>query len=211
MDIITIPVGSLGTNCYILCSKAHCCAVIDPGAQPEKIIERIKEEKLTVRYILLTHGHHDHIGGVKKLAAEFEDVKVFIGKGDAEMLGDAKKSLASLRYAKSDEFIIENAETLIEGQELELDELKIRAIETPGHTKGGCSYICRDAIFSGDTLFYGDVGRCDLYGGDYEVMKKSLRKLAELEGDYRVYPGHGDSSSLEYERMHNTYIAEACS
>lgn len=209
MNIITMPVGMLGTNCYILSSKANSCAIIDPGAQPEKIIARVAEEKLTVRYILLTHGHHDHIGGVKRLCGEFSEAKLFVGKNDLEMLTDGRKSLAAIRHPGADEFIVDRAEALADGQELELDEMKIRVVESPGHSKGSVCYLCRDAMFSGDTLFFGDVGRCDLYGGDYDAMKASLRKLIELEGDYRVYPGHGNGSSLEYERMHNPYIAEA--
>lgn len=209
MDIIIIPVGSLGTNCYLLRSKAGGCAVIDPGAQAEKIIARIAAENLSVKYILLTHGHHDHIGGVKRLAAEYPDAEIYIGKNDLEMLTDTGKSYAALRHGQADEFVISRAGTVEDGRELELDELVIRVMETPGHTKGGVCYICEDVIFSGDTLFYRDVGRCDLYGGDYDVMKASLRKLVALSGNYRVYPGHGEDTTLDFERSKNTYIAEA--
>lgn len=209
MDIIKMPLGTIGTNCYILISSKNNCAVIDPGAQPEKIIAELDERKLTLSYILITHGHHDHIGGVKKLAEKFTEAKIHIGKNDLEMLTDTKKSLAVMRYGKADDFIIDKAEALEDGAQITLDELSVRVVETPGHTKGGVCYLCRDVIFSGDTLFYGDVGRCDLYGGDYDVMKASLRKLAGLEGDYKVHPGHGGDTSLEFERNHNRYIAEA--
>lgn len=209
MNIIIIPVGSLGTNCYLLCSKAGGCAVIDPGAQAEKIMARIAEEKLEVKYILLTHGHHDHIGGVRRLSKEYPDAEVYIGKNDHEMLTDTSKSYAAMRYGQADDFIVDRARTVDDGQELVLDELTIRVMETPGHTRGGVCYVCDDVIFSGDTLFYRDVGRCDLYGGNYDVLKTSLKKLAALDGNYRVYPGHGDGTTLDFERAQNPYIAEA--
>lgn len=209
MNLTTIPVGTLGTNCYVLSSSAKNCVVFDPGAQPEKIISGIEASGLEVKYVLLTHGHHDHIGGVRKLIEKFPEAELFIGKNDLEMLTDGKKSYASIRYEKSDEFFIEKARTVSDKDEIDLDELKIRVLETPGHTKGGVCYVCENMIFSGDTLFFKNVGRCDLYGGDYGVMKKSLLKLTGLNGDYRVYPGHGEATTLDFERQHNIYIAEA--
>ncbi|MCL2068516.1 MAG: MBL fold metallo-hydrolase, partial [Oscillospiraceae bacterium] len=97
---------------------------------------------------------------------------------------------------------------LNDGDIIEADELSVYVMHTPGHTLGGVCYITGDVIFSGDTLFCGDVGRCDLYGGSYPTMKRSLAKLCELEGDYAVYPGHGQSTTLEYERKNNRYILE---
>lgn len=208
MNLMTVSVGMLGTNCYIA-GSAKSCAVIDPGAQPEKIIAAIEGEGLDVRYILLTHGHHDHIGGVRKLMEKFPDAELFIGKNDLEMLTDGSKSYARVKYDKSGDFFIEQAKTLSDGDVLEFDGVRITVLETPGHTKGGVCYICDNAIFSGDTLFFGDVGRCDLYGGDYGVMKQSLLKIIALNGDYGVYPGHGEATTLDYERQNNPYIAEA--
>jgi glyoxylase-like metal-dependent hydrolase (beta-lactamase superfamily II) len=206
MEIITMPVGMLGTNCYIVKSDAGKCAVIDPGAQPEKIIDLMVKNKLTLQYVLLTHGHHDHIGGVKKLITQYRDARLYIGKGDLEMLGDSQKSLAIFKTASDSDFIIGNADTLAEGDTIELDELTFTVLETPGHTKGGVTYLCGDAMFSGDTLFREDVGRTDLYGGDYPTLKRSLAKLDALKGDFVVYPGHGESSTLDYERQNNQYI-----
>ena len=210
MNILVMPVGMLGTNCYVLSSKAGSCAVIDPGAQPEKIIGQIEEMKLNVRYVLLTHGHHDHIGGVKKLMEKHPDALLCIGKNDLELLGDTGKSMAFMRHDNVADYMLQNARTLEEGAVLELDELSINVIETPGHTLGGVCYICRDALFAGDTLFYEDCGRCDLYGGSYETILKSLKKIAELDGDYVVYPGHGESTTLQHERSYNRYMIEGC-
>ncbi|MDL2233308.1 MBL fold metallo-hydrolase [Ruminococcaceae bacterium OttesenSCG-928-L11] len=209
MTVGIIPVGMLGTNCYIIKTDGESCAVVDPGAQPERIIRELEELRAVPRMILLTHGHHDHIGGVKKLMARYPDAVLYIGKGDAEMLGDTQKSLAVFRNSDDSDFVIGNARTLADGDVLQLEELEIRVLETPGHTKGGVTYLCEDAMFAGDTLFYGDVGRTDLYGGDYTTLLRSLRKLAEVEGDYRVYPGHGDSTTLQFERQNNSYIQEA--
>lgn len=209
MNVTIIPVGMLGTNCYLLSSEKKNCVIFDPGAQPDKIAGIIEKDGLTPKYILLTHGHHDHIGGVQKLLARFGDCKVYIGEGDKEMLEDTGKSLAISRNETAAEFLIPEAATLKDGQELTLDELTIKVLDTPGHTKGGVSYICGNLLFSGDTLFYGDVGRTDLYGGSYSVLKKSLKKLHDLPGDYCVYPGHGDATTLEYERKNNRYIGES--
>lgn len=211
MNVTIVPVGMLGTNCYLLASAGKGCAIIDPGAQADKIAGIIDKAGLSPRYILLTHGHHDHIGAVKRLAARFPEVKIYIGENDMEMLLDGNKSLAIMRSENANEFIIDNAGTLTDGQEVALDELTIRVLDTPGHTRGGVSYLCEDALFAGDTLFRGNVGRTDLYGGSYEVLLASLKKLAGLAGDYTVYPGHGDATTLEQERKHNPYIAESLS
>lgn len=211
MNVTIIPVGMLGTNCYLLASKQKNCVVIDPGAQPEKIAGHLEQEKLTPKMILLTHGHHDHIGGVNKLLELFPGLSVYIGREDLAMLRDTEKNRAAYRYDELSEYIIQHGEAIDEGWEQELDELKLRAIQTPGHTRGGMIYLCNDAMFSGDTLFYHNCGRCDLYGGDYSMMLQSLKRLANLEGDYIVYPGHGETSTLEEERKYNRYMGEACS
>ena len=142
MNVTIVPVGMLGTNCYLLASAGKGCAIIDPGAQADKIAGIIDKAGLTPRYILLTHGHHDHIGAVKRLAARFPEVKIYIGENDMEMLLDGNKSLAIMRSENANEFIIDNAGTLTDGQEVALDELTIRVLDTPGHTRGGVSYLC---------------------------------------------------------------------
>lgn len=206
MNITIVPVGMLGTNCYIVESQVKNCIIIDPGAQADKIANIVDKAGLTPTMILLTHGHHDHIGGVNKLRKRYDGIPVHIGENDHDLLEDTSKSLASLRNENADEFIVRQAGTLKGGQELTLDELTIRVVATPGHTKGGVTYLCGNAMFSGDTLFAGDVGRTDLYGGNYDTLKASLKTLAMLEGNYQVYPGHGPATTLEHERKTNPYI-----
>ncbi len=205
MKVIIAPVGTLGTNCYIVGSESGDAFVVDPGAQPEKLAGILTEQNLTLKYILLTHGHYDHIGGVKALMEKFPDVTLHIGENDQEMLEDASKSYAN-RWDDGEDHRILGAQTLKEGDTLEVGDLTINVLDTPGHTKGGVCYLCGDVIFSGDTLFRGDIGRCDLYGGNFDVMKQSLAKLVALEGDYTVYPGHEQSTTLDYERAYNPYL-----
>lgn len=211
MKVTIIPVGSLGTNCYLLETQDKHCAIIDPGAQPDKIKDVIEEGGLTPSMILLTHGHHDHIGGVNKLQEAYPSIPVYVGEKDQIMLSDTDKSLAIYRHQNQSDYIVTTAQSLTEGDELSLEELTIRVLHTPGHTQGGLSYLCEDALFTGDTLFYRSCGRCDLYGGDYEEILRSLKRLAQLEGNYTVYPGHGQSTFLEEERRYNRYMGEACS
>lgn len=209
MKVTIIPVGVLGTNCYFVESDKKNCAIIDPGAQADKLIGLLREAEITPKMILLTHGHYDHIGAVNGLREAYPDVPVYIGELDAEMLSDTKKSHAADHARDSSKYIIRDYQTLNDGDCLTMDDLEIQVLHTPGHTKGGMTYLCGDVMFSGDTLFMGSCGRCDFYGGDYEVMKRSLKRLAELDGDYTVCPGHGDTTTLTQERRSNYYIGEA--
>ena len=209
MKLFNVPVGTLGTNCYILASETGNCIVIDPGAQAEKLLKFIRDNKLTIKKILLTHGHHDHVGAVKALLESDELLNAYIGERDLEMLTDPQQTFAVLQMPEAPDYIAPRTKTLADGDEIVVDELKIKVVTTPGHTHGCVCYIIGDIIFAGDTVFLNDIGRCDLYNSDYSAMKRSLLKLCALPGNYTVYPGHGSSTTLEYERKNNMYIAEA--
>lgn len=206
MKIHIKPVGSIGTNCYIAADENGVCAVVDPGAQPEKLVAFMEENGLKPLYVLLTHGHYDHIGGVKGILNHFPECKLVIGRGDAEQLADRKKSLATMRSMTEDIYVMTPDLVVNEGDKITSGTLTFEVIDTPGHTKGGVSYRCGDALFTGDTMFAGNVGRADLYGGDFDVLLASVKKLAQLPGDFRVLPGHGPESTLEVERKYNPYI-----
>lgn len=207
MKLYVKPVGMLGTNCYIVADDGGKCAVIDPGAQPEKLIDFLEIHEFKPEYILLTHGHYDHIGAVKAIAEKY-GCKIAIGKNDAEQLTDREKSLATSRGMSEKDYLMTPDLQVAEGDHLTVGNLTFSVLDTPGHTRGGVCYLCGNLLFSGDTLFSGDVGRCDLYGGDFTMMQQSLKKLAAQKGDYRVLPGHGPESTLEQERLHNPYMRE---
>ncbi|WP_101909560.1 MBL fold metallo-hydrolase [Marasmitruncus massiliensis] len=207
MKLYVKPVGTLGTNCYIVADDSGKCAVIDPGAQAEKLLDFLETHGFTPEYILLTHGHYDHIGAVKAIAEKY-GCKIAIGRNDAEQLTDREKSLATSRGLSEKDYLMATDLLLAEGDHLTVGNLAFSVLDTPGHTRGGVCYLCGDLLFSGDTLFCGDVGRCDLYGGNFIMMQESLKKLAALKGDFRVLPGHGPESTLDQERMQNPYMRE---
>ena len=188
------------TNTYIVtCEETGETAVVDPSLPEEILVEKF--EGKNVKYILLTHGHYDHIGGVN-FVKEKTGAKVVIHKEEEEMLCDKNKN-----YGTDSAPII--ADILVEdGTELMLGNSKITVLHTPGHTKGGVCYIFPDdrVMFSGDTLFRLTAGRTDLYGGDARTELMSLSKIAELEGDYQVYPGHDHATTLDFERQYNRYM-----
>lgn len=196
MLVKTLPVGQLETNCYIVINEDSLeCVVIDPGAEVNTILNYLEEHKLKCMAILLTHGHFDHVGAVDAVAEE-TGATIYMHE-----LDDAKNSRKfMMRY-----YLPENGKYLNDGDVLNLAGLEFHIMATPGHTLGGVTIRCEDALFTGDTLFKGSCGRVDLPGGDMSAQLESIRRICQLPGDYEVYPGHMDSSTLERERMFNYY------
>ncbi|MBR5617283.1 MAG: MBL fold metallo-hydrolase [Oscillospiraceae bacterium] len=181
------------TNTYIIHeeSSSHCC-VIDPGYDAPVILDRLEELGLTLDAILLTHGHFDHVGAVKDLAAD-TDCRVFLCAEDTQL--PPMFTAGKLYFT----------DTYTEGSILNIAGLYIHVLHTPGHTPGSVCLLTDDALFSGDTLFAGSCGRTDI-GGNFAAIQKSLKRLASMEADFRVFPGHGESTTLAAEKRYNPYM-----
>ena len=200
MLIKTLPVGQLETNCYVVTDEnALVCAVIDPGDESNTILDYIEDNKLSCKAILITHAHFDHVSAVNAML-EATGAELYMCEKDLELA----KTGASGRFTPP-----ENTHFYKDGDEVKVAGLTFKVMETPGHTSGGVTLICGDALFTGDTLFRGSCGRTDLPGGDMRAELRSLKRIASLEGDYEVYPGHAESSMLSIEREHNPYVRHA--
>ena len=194
MKMVTMPLGAYQTNCYMICGDdSDRCLVIDPGYEPERVLAEAARLGKTIQAVLLTHGHFDHVGAVRTLAAE-TNCRVYLNEQDLSM--PPQFTAGPLYYTH----------LYKEGDVLDLAGLKLRVIQTPGHTPGSVCLVTDGAIFSGDTLFEGSCGRTDLPGGDWATILKSLKRLANMEGSYRVYPGHGPSTTLADEKRWNPYM-----
>lgn len=194
LTLHTLPLGAYQTNCYILHQEdSSSCVVIDPGYTPEVILGFLEGQGLTLEAILLTHGHFDHVGAVRDLAAE-TGCKVYLNPNDLSM--PPKLTSGPLYYT----------DAYSEGDSLCPAGISFRVLSTPGHTPGSVCLIAENFLFSGDTLFAGSCGRTDLPGGKTSDIRKSLRRLAELPQDYSVHPGHGESTTLAWEKQYNPYM-----
>lgn len=191
MKIHHMQVGMIQTNCYILWDDAEKKAlIVDPGADGEKILKWIDREGLTPEAILLTHGHFDHTGGVKRIQ-DSTHIPLYVHPADSFIL---RRSI-----------VIEHP--LHDGQELHLGGLDIRVLHTPGHTPGSVCFLIGDTLLAGDTVLEGTVGRTDLHGGDPRALIRSLQeKLASLEDTIEIYSGHGPSSTIGRERRLNPFF-----
>lgn len=204
MKIHTLNLGELRSNCYVVETAPGRCIIVDLGGDADYLMNFLKMNKLKLSKILLTHGHFDHIGGVEEVR-RLTGAEVFIHLNDSEMLTSERLSLASgMSY---NPFIPVTLWTAVEEDAIIQDgDLSFKVIHTPGHSGGSVCYICEDVIFSGDTLFNRSIGRTDFLGSNPIDMKKSLKKLSLLEGDYKVLPGHNMPTTLDFERKMNPYM-----
>ena len=188
-----LVLGAYQTNTYIIReAQSKTCCLIDPGYQPDTILSILRRRELTLDAILLTHGHFDHVGGVKNIAEE-TGCRVFVC---------ADELLLPETYTSGPLFF---TDTYAEGSLLNIAGLYIRVLHTPGHTPGGVCLLVDDVIFTGDTLFEGSCGRTDL-GGDWVQLRQSLHRLCEIEGDFTLCPGHGGSTTLAMEKKYNPFM-----
>ncbi len=197
----------MGTNCYIVYDEAtREAAVVDPGDNASSILKAVQKENLEVKYILLTHAHFDHILAVHDIIKE-TGAKYVVPEADVWLL--KRDNMGPFRSAA--EGYIEDAPDILakEGTEITFGDITACYMNTPGHTPGSSVIRMGDTLFTGDTLFRGSCGRVDLEGGNMKQMLVSLKRLYELEGDYKVLPGHEGISTLEDERRYNPYMDQA--
>ncbi|MFH1438456.1 MAG: MBL fold metallo-hydrolase [Pseudomonadota bacterium] len=185
-----LVVGFIQANCYVLaCDETREGLVIDPGDEVSRIMKQIEKDGLKIRTILITHGHVDHIGGAQGLK-EKTGAPVWIHELDAKALPFEPDGL------------------LEDGQELAIGKVKVSVIHTPGHSPGGVSFHAPGAVFTGDTLFEGSIGRTDLRGGSHKTLIQSVvKRIFPLGDELRVYPGHGPRSTIGEERRHNPFFS----
>lgn len=199
MQISVLPLGELGANCYVVADEAaNVCAVIDPGGDGEQLAARLADAGLSVRYIFLTHGHYDHVGGARALH-DATGAPVYLNPIDRALPAELSRHLFF-------------TDSYRDGDALCMGALTFRVLGTPGHSAGSVCLFAGEnvypgsVLFTGDTLFQGSCGRIDFPGGSYVQMLNSLWRLYQLHGDFPVYPGHGPATTLNAERRSNHYM-----
>jgi len=188
MKIKMVVTGMLGENCWIVSDDDGNAAVVDPGDNAGRILDEILRDELKVAWILITHSHFDHVGALAKLH-------------------EATGAPVAVHELEADELPVQADRLLGDGDTLPCGQMTFEVMHTPGHTPGSVVYLCGDAMFSGDTLFWESIGRTDLPGGDFSDMRRTLKKIRELDReDLRIFPGHMQQTTLAYERVHNPFF-----
>ena len=210
MRIILFPIAD-GSNTYFVTNDINQAILIDPGSNTNNVlINKIKRENLDIKYILLTHGHYDHIRGLKDVCNIFPEVEVYIGSEDEICLTNERYNVSNLSGYKLEPYTPKNLHLVTDNEELNLLGYQIKVIHTPFHTMGSVCYYfpSLEVLFSGDTLFRGSIGRTDLVGSEPRKINDSLRKLTKLPINTKVYPGHENMTTIEREMKYNIYIKE---
>lgn len=205
MILQKIVENRMGENTYVVGDEnTKKCFVVDPGASFIDIMNYVKKMNFIIEYIVLTHGHGDHITNVLKIK-ENTNAKIVAHEAEKEIVMDKKKNLSASLPSNTVEF---DADMYVKDNDtLKVGDLKLKFLHTPGHTPGGmCIKVDNKHMLTGDTLFAGSIGRTDFYGGDYGKMEKSLKRLKKQDDDIIIYPGHGPSSTLKIEKMTNPFM-----
>ena len=193
-------VGPIKTNEYLVYDTENLIGiVIDPGAESESIHNDIKRLGLDIKYIILTHGHGDHTGGIDQMKSMYPDIKLIANKKERNFLFDRDKSMGKGGYV-ADIYVSDN-------DTLSIGNISLKFIDTPGHTPGGMCILMDKVLFSGDSLFFGSIGRTDLPGGNEEQLIESIKnKILVLDDDVKVFPGHMQETSIGFERSFNPFV-----
>lgn len=206
MVIKSVVVGPLEVNCFIIADDITKDAiVIDPGDEPDRILDLIKENKFKIKYIVCTHAHFDHVGAVSDLKKE-TGAEIVIHRDELEIYQGARDQGTFWGYELDP--LPEPDIFINEGDKLEIGNLRFEILHTPGHSPGGICLYGKGIVITGDTLFAGSVGRTDFYGGDMNNLKKSFLRLMSLPPDTKVFPGHGPSSTIKEEKTDNFFMDE---
>ena len=207
MKITSMPTGMLGVNTYLAVDEAtNKGFIVDPGGYSPQITKMVEEEGIDIEYIILTHGHSDHICGVNEHLDDFPDAKVVANINEKNMLEDANlnmsASMEGAQTVKADIFVDD-------GDEMQVGELRLKFLYTPGHTPGGmCIYIeSENILFRGDTLFCQSIGRTDFPGGSFRDLSDAIHtKLFVLPDETQVLPGHMGLTSIGFEKENNPFV-----
>ena len=204
MKIVKITTGVLSVNTFLLINEeSRECVVIDSGEDYQAVKRAISDLGVTAKYLLYTHAHFDHIGNAHLF--QKDGLKAYISDIDKEKLSNGEHLGFNFRRAFNS-FIPDK--TFSGGEELDLCGIKIKVLLTPGHTTGSVCFIVENNIFSGDTLFKDSIGRTDFPTGDYNEIERSIKTLYKFQGDFNVYAGHGEDTTLSRERKYNMFIRE---
>lgn len=207
MIMRTVQTGMLHTNCYLVGDEStNECAVFDPGASTQKVLEMIEESGMKVKYIILTHCHFDHVMA-SPFVQDATEAQLMIHHDDAPYL---TPEFVSRRGYIREEYKTPRIDRLLsDGDTIEIGSIKMTVVHTPGHSQGSCVFLFGDTMIAGDTLFKDACGRWDMAGGSEDNMMDSLRRLYSLDGDYTVLSGHGEPTTLSAERKNNPYMLRA--
>ena len=204
MTLRTLCLGALDTNCHIVWDESRAAMIVDPADEADKILSLVETEGLNVSAVVLTHVHFDHMLAAEAVCAA-TGAPLYVGSGDEAALFDPTRNLSGV-FEMCPPIRMKADKILHEGDAIVVGEMSFTVLETPGHTPGCICLYCDGVLFAGDVLFYDSIGRVDFPGGDIPAMLASLRRLAMMPKDTKVYCGHGPATTIGREIAHNPYL-----